>query len=53
MNEKYLIDHTESPFSKVIANDDHIKNVLCRAIKKCNTNLHTPISKNIFELFIK
>ena len=47
MNEKYLIDHTESPFSKVIANDDHIKNVLCRAIKKCNTNLHTPISKNI------
>ncbi len=47
MDNKHLVNYTNSPFSKVIAYDDYIKKVICLAQEKSGTNLNTPMAKNI------
>ena len=47
MDEEYLVDYTESPFSKVIANENYVKDAVVVIQRKCETNFNTPISKKM------
>ena len=42
-----FVDFTDSPFSKIIAKQNHINNIISIASKKLNTNKNTPIAKGI------
>jgi len=42
-----FVDFTDSPFSKIIAEQNHINKVIFIAVKKLNTDKNTPLAKGI------